>query len=199
MLVKGLTSASLSAYWQQKSELPTMVNQIETGAWSPLVGFVGTDTGREAAPAKTVEQAVVFCRQFPPKADKSATKKPTKVAQLEAGRKHKRKPRIWRREPYYPLCVIATSQEEQIQRQAADEMFAALALQDGHDPEYIALMLHKVSPVPSPVYCQQIVAKADIHRSEILTAERWQAYIQCHPFAQELQLQQFNSQTLETK
>lgn len=188
MLVKGLTSASLSAYWQQKTESPTTVNQAEREVWSPLVGFVGTDTGRDVAPAKTVDQAVVFCRQFPPKADKSATKKPTKAAQQEVIRKPKCKLKVWRREPSYPLCVIATMQGGQIQRQIADQFFAALALLEGHDPEYIAEMLRKVSPVPSPIYCQQLVTKADIHRSEIVTTERWQAYVQCHPYAWELQL-----------
>lgn len=119
----------------------------------------------------------------------------TYPAQVPKVPKPTRKPKAWRREPYYPPCVAATMQDGRIQRRAADELFAALALMDGHEPDYVAEMLRSVSPAVSCTanYYQEIVNKVDANREVILTEASLSLYIEHHPFAWELQL----SSTLE--
>jgi len=190
VLVKGLTSASLSAFWQQAKEQPTATNQTDVIICESLVGFVGKDTGVERLPPQTASKEAVFCRRFTHKAASVVTAKPTKPTKPTIG-KPKTRPRVWRRAPLWQACLAATRLPHQARLTAAcDLLFAALALREGHAPDETREMLRRCTPRAStnPEYCAGVVRRAVINPAALITTELATSYAGAHPFAWELGL-----------
>ncbi len=187
MLVKGLTSASLSAFWQHTKEQPTSTNQADAIVCESIVGFVGKDTGAETLPPQTAGKAAVFCRQFVHKPDSIVTAKPTKPT---AG-KPKLRPRVWRRAPYWQACVGATRVPSgEFDLESADLLFAALALREGHTPDETCEMLRRCTPRASTRrdYCADVISRVSINPASHVTPEIATRYAAAHPYAWELGL-----------
>lgn len=102
-----------------------------------------------------------------------------------------RKPKAWRRAPYYPICEEALhTPDAPLDRTQTDLFYAALALQDGHASDDVVEMLRRASPATSatPNCCAQIVEQAQANPAAYATPERIEKYIAAHPFAWELRL-----------
>ena len=192
MLVKNLTSAPLSAFWRLIEAQPTTINPTNLEACESFVGFVGKTTQRERPPLLEGVARVNFCRHTWKEADSVVTTKPTKpTAKWEGKRKHKAKHKVWRRIPYWPACREATRHTNgSPDLEAADQLFASLALRDDHEPNDVVEMLRRVSPLSSTAldYCARVVAQVQVNPAAHVTQERVEKYVAAHPFAWEQRL-----------
>lgn len=89
-------------------------------------------------------------------------------------RKQSAKSKVWRPSPYWQACLAATRAEGV---QAAQQLYAALAIKYGHTPEEASAQLDALVP------------HVHRHRSDPLLRSQWaDAYVAAHPYAWELKL-----------
>lgn len=101
------------------------------------------------------------------------------------------KPKVWRLAPYWPACAEAARTSAVADTiEAADLLYVALALREGHPADEVCEMLRRCTPraSTSPDYCGAVIRRVSANPALFFTAELVSRYIAAHPFAWEVGL-----------